>query len=62
MPEKRPLTFYYTVFSPWDKSISMDIQAVDGACVTIQHHLTPVRLQIPTPTGEMKHRHYQIYY
>lgn len=44
-------TFNLTVFSSWDESVCVDIQAVHSAGVTIQRHHTPVCLQIPTPAG-----------
>lgn len=44
-------TFNLTVFSSWDESVCVDIQAVHSARVTIQRHHTPVCLQIPTPAG-----------
>lgn len=46
-------TFNCTVFSSWDKFISISIQTVDGASVTVQRHVTPVCLQIPTPESVM---------
>lgn len=41
----------------------MDIQAVDSASVAVQHHHTPVCLQVPAPTGVMKQQintHYSV--
>lgn len=50
---KRGRTLDQMVFSSGDDSVTMEVQAADGAAVAVQRH-TPVGLPVPAPAREME--------